>query len=84
MTQQFEINDLAKSIYKSSKYSIKFSAGKAIARYKILTTYGDWTNNYSEQVFNSKSKAIEFLKNKSKDHADRILEAEAIEDEAYE
>jgi hypothetical protein len=84
MAQQFEIDDLAKRIYKSSRYSIKFSAGKAIARYELLTKYADWSGDYTEKVFDSEARAIEFLKDKSMDHADRVLEAEAIEDEAYE
>ena len=78
MTQQ--LSPLAKSIYENG-CSIQFSASKAIARYQLLTKYADWSGDYTERVFDSKARAIEFLKDKSKEQAEIILEAQKIEDE---
>tara|TARA_R100000951_G_C2608535_1_gene170448 strand:+ start:185 stop:436 length:252 start_codon:yes stop_codon:yes gene_type:complete len=77
MAQQ--LSPLATSIYNGC--SIQFSASKAIARYQLLTQYGDWSGDYTERVFDSKARAIKFLKNKSKEQAEILMEAQSVEDE---
>tara|TARA_R110002072_G_C7812846_1_gene522649 strand:+ start:489 stop:761 length:273 start_codon:yes stop_codon:yes gene_type:complete len=82
--RQLEVNLIAKEIYNDHRYFICYSAGKAIARYQLLDHDGNWRNDFSEEVFDTKSKATKFLKQKNLDHADRIFEAIEIEDEAYD
>tara|TARA_R110000822_G_scaffold14394_1_gene50730 strand:- start:36 stop:308 length:273 start_codon:yes stop_codon:yes gene_type:complete len=79
--RQLEIDLIAKEIYNDHRYFICYSAGKAIARYQLLDTDGNWRNDYSEKVFDTKAQATKFLKEKSLDQADRIFESMEIEDE---
>tara|TARA_R110002096_G_scaffold68_1_gene233 strand:- start:35 stop:349 length:315 start_codon:yes stop_codon:yes gene_type:complete len=76
------VNLIAKEIYNDHRYSISYSAGKAIARYQLMETNGNWRNDYTETVFDTKAQATKFLKEKSLDHADKILESFEIEDES--
>ena len=80
--RQLEVNLIAKEIYNVQRYSISYSAGKAIARYQLTDSGGNWRNDYSETVFDTKAQATKFLKEKSLDHADKILESFEIEDES--
>jgi len=82
--RQLEIDLIAKEIFNDQRYSISYSAGKAIARYQLLNEQGDWRKDYSEMVFDTKAQATKFLKEKNLDHADRIFESIEIEDESYE
>jgi hypothetical protein len=82
--RQLEVNLIAKEIYNDQRYSISYSAGKAIARYQLMETNGNWRNDYTETVFDTKAEALKFLKNKNLEHADKIFEAIEIEDEAYD
>jgi len=82
--RQLEIDLIAKEIFNDQRYSISFSAGKAIARYQLLNEQGNWRNDYSETVFDTKAQATKFLKRKSLDQADRIFESLEIEDESYD
>ena len=74
---------IAKDIFNNQRYSISFSAGKAIARYQLMNVDATWRNDFSEMVFDTKDLATKFLKENNLDHADRILESSEIEDEAY-
>ncbi len=82
--RQLEIDLIAKEIYNDQRYFICYSAGKAIARYQLLDNDGNWRNDFSEKVFDTKDQATKFLKEKSLDQADRIFESLEIEDEAYD
>ena len=82
--RSLEIDLIAKEIYNDQRYSISYSAGKAIARYQLTDSGGNWRNDYSETVFDTKAQATKFLKEKSLDQADRIFESLEIEDEAYD
>tara|TARA_R110002033_G_scaffold28824_2_gene64695 strand:- start:119 stop:391 length:273 start_codon:yes stop_codon:yes gene_type:complete len=82
--RQLEIDLIAKEIFNDQRYSISYSAGKAIARYQLLDNDCNWRNDFSEKVFDTKAKATKFLKQENLDHADRIFESVEIEDEAYE
>ena len=82
--RSLEIDLIAKEIYNDQRYSISYSAGKAIARYQLMEPNGNWRNDYSETVFDTKDQATKFLKEKSLDQADRIFESLEIEDEAYD
>lgn len=79
--RQLEIDLIAKEIYNDHRYSISYSAGKAIARYQLLDNGGYWRFNFSEKVFDTKAQATKFLKEKNQAQADRIFEALEIEDE---
>ena len=82
--RQLEVNLVAKEIFNDQRYSISYSAGKAIARYQLLNEQGNWRKDYSETVFDTKAQATKFLKEKSLDQADKIFESNEIEDESYE
>jgi hypothetical protein len=82
--RSLEIDLIAKEIYNDYRYFICYSAGKAIARYQLMEPNGDWRNDHSEKVFDTKAEATKFLKEKSLEQADRIFESMEIEDEAYE
>jgi len=82
--RQLEVNLVAKEIFNDQRYSISYSAGKAIARYQLLNEQGNWRNDHSEMVFDTKAQATKFLKEKSLDQADKIFESNEIEDESYE
>jgi hypothetical protein len=82
--RQLEVNLIAKEIFNDQRYSISYSAGKAIARYQLMETNGNWRNDYTETVFDTKAQATKFLKQENLDHADRIFESIEIEDEAYD
>jgi len=77
--RQLEIDLLAKEIFNEQRYSISYSSGKAIARYQLIDTGGNWRNDFSEMVFDTKAEATKFLKQKSLDHADSIFESLEIE-----
>ena len=82
--RQLEVNLIAKEIFNDQRYSISYSAGKAIARYQLMEINGNWRNDHTEKVFDTKDQAAKFLKEKNHDQADRIFEAIEIEDEAYD
>ena len=82
--RSLEIDLIAKEIYNDYRYFICYSAGKAIARYQLMEPNGDWRNDHSEKVFDTKAEATKFLKEKSLEQADRIFESLEIEEEAYE
>ena len=82
--RSLEIDLLAKEIFYYQRYSISYSAGKAIARYKLTDSGGNWRKDYSETVFDTEAQANKFLKEKSLEQADRIFESMEIEDEAYD
>ena len=82
--RELEVNLVAKEIYNDQRYSISYSAGKAIARYQLTDSGGNWRNEYTETVFDTKAQATKFLKEKNQDQADRIFESLEYEDEAYE
>ena len=82
--RQLEIDLIAKEIYNDYRYFICYSAGKAIARYQLMEPNGNWRNDHSEKVFDTKAQATKFLKQENLDHADRIFESLEIEDEAYD
>ena len=73
--RQLEIDLIAKEIFNDHRYFISYSAGKAIARYQLTDSGGNWRNDFSEKVFDTKAQATKFLKEKNLDHADRIFEA---------
>ena len=81
--REHDVALIAKDILNDQRYSISFSAGKAIARYQLMNLDATWRNDFSETVFDTKDQATKFLKEKNIDHADRILESSEIEDEAY-
>lgn len=81
--RELEVNLVAKEIFNDQRYSISYSAGKATARYQLLNEQGNWRNDYSETVFDTKAQATKFLKEKNLDQADRIFESNEIDDEAY-
>ena len=82
--RQLEVNLVAKEIFNDQRYSISYSAGKAIARYQLLNEQGNWRKDHSEMVFDTKAQATKFLTEKNLDHADKIFESNEIEDESYE
>ena len=82
--RQLEIDLIAKEIFNDQRYSISYSAGKAIARYQLTDSGGNWRNDYSETVFDTKAEATKFLKQKNLDHADMIFESMEIEDDDYD
>ena len=69
MTEQ---EKLAKDLYRSTDYFIKYSAGRAIACYP----YSPGSRTYGETVHDGKRKAQAFLRQKATDHAAEILAAD--------
>ena len=82
--RSLELDLIAKEIFNDQRYSISYSSGKAIARYQLTDSGGNWRNDYSEKVFDTKAQADKFLKEKNLGHADLIFESLEIEDQAYE
>ena len=82
--RQLEIELIAKEIYNDRRYSIFYTAGKAIARHQLMEDSGDWHYDYADMIFDTKAQATKFLKQKNLDHADMILESMEIENEAYD
>ena len=82
--RQLEVNLVAKEIFNDQRYSISYSAGKAIARYQLLNEQGNWRKDHSEMVLDTKAQATKFLTEKNLDQADKIFESNEIEDESYE
>ena len=78
--RQLEIDLLAKEIFNDHRYSISFSSGKAIARYQLVDSDGNWRNDYSEKVFDTKAQATKFLQQKNLEQADSIFESLEMED----
>mgnify|MGYP003124166277 CR=1 FL=1 len=79
-----EVNLMAKEIFNDQRYSIRYSAGKAIARYELLNEQGNWRKDYSEMVFDTKAQANKFLAEKNQHHAEIIYESIEIEEQADE
>ena len=69
MTEQ---ETMAKELYKSSDFFIKYSAGRAIAcyPYRAGTPY---TKMGCESVCDTKIQAQDFLRNKAMEHAELII-----------
>ena len=75
MTEQ---ETLAKKLYKSPDFFIKYSAGRAIAcfPYHPGTTY---MKMGGESVCDTKTQAQAFLRHKSVEHAEQLLKSEEWE-----
>ena len=75
MTEQVT---LAKKLYKSPDFFIKYSAGRAIACFPHYAG-SSYTKVGSESVCDTKSQAQAFLRKKAMDHAEQILSADEWE-----
>jgi len=75
MTEQ---EKLAKKLYKSDDYFIKYSAGRAIACYPHYAG-STYAKVGGESVHDAKSGAQAFLRKKATDHAAQLLEVEEWE-----
>ena len=82
--RELEVNLVAKEIFNDQRYSISYSAGKAIARYQLMENNGNWRNDFTETVFDTKAQATKFLKQENLVHADKIFESMEIEGESYD
>ena len=71
-----ELKEKAKEIFSDHKYNIVYSNSKAIARYQLLDGNGNWSNDFSEKVFDTKAQASEFLKEKNLEHARTLIMGE--------
>ena len=70
-----KLKQKAKEIFSDYKYHVVFSGGKAIARYNVMVGVS-FANGHYEKIFDSKTEAKYFLKEKNLEHAKIILEHE--------